>query len=385
MKLIIDSRALDLYPLGKPGFHGGTESYVIELARGLAGKGHTVHIVTNDLDTDEQRGEREFWWPPTNFPTRADAVIMVPSVEKVEPYSADLLIAATNGLGHYLGEPGDLSAIDAFPVFSQTHADLLHKTQGVPLDKCFLTGLGVDLTDYMDRHDTGEREDPEAPRYWYWPTTVEKVPGRIMVGNDPQRGLWHVLDIFDKLKLLVPHATLHVTYDCQKVFDSMRWQASHMSTMLLECEQRLVATEGVDALGALSRQDLIREQLECQVHVWPSDPPNVGSQIWGGITQMECAAAGAALVVSDIEAMPETFAGTALILPVPGTFDPAAERRVDAQDWAEQIAEIMLNPEQWAEMSRKSRALAEKHTWAACIDRWEAMLQALSAKVAVPA
>ncbi len=373
MKLIIDGRALDLYPLGKPGFHGGTESYVIELARGLSAKGHTVHVVTNDLDTDEQRGPNEFWWGPQAFPTRADAVIMVPSIEKVEPYSADLLIVATNGLGHYLGEDGDLDAIDAFPVFSNTHADMLHKTQQVPRDKCFLTGLGVDLLDYEVPL---TRDNPLGE--------LRKVPGRIMVGNDPQRGLWHVLDIFDKLKPLVPDATLHVTYDCQKVFDSVRWTASHMATLMLDCERRLAATEGVTSLGALSRQELIREQLECQVHVWPSDPPNVGSQIHG-ITQMECAAAGAALVLSDIEAFPEVFGEAALLLPVPGTFVPEHERRADAQDWAEAIAEIMLSPEKWAEMSRTSRALAEQHTWAHVIDRWDQMLATLSAKVLVPA
>lgn len=366
MKLILDGRALGLYPLGKPGFHGGTETYVIELARGLAGQGHTVHVVTNDLDTDEQRGPNEFWWGPNAFPTRADAVVMVPNIEFVEPYSADLLIVATNGLGHNLGGPDDKGAIDAFPVFSRTHAEMLHTMQGVDPARCFITGLGVDLADYGV--------------YYLNP----KVPGRIMVGNDPQRGLWHVLDIFDKLKPLVPEATVHVTYDCQQVFDQIRWQAAHMATLLLDCERRLATTEGVTSLGALSRQDLVREQLECQVHVWPSDPPNIGSQIHG-ITQMECAAAGAALVLSDIEAFPEVFGEAALLLPVPGAFVPEHERRADPQDWAEQIAEIMRNPETWADMSYRARILAEKHTWQAVIARWELMLQELSAKVLVPA
>lgn len=364
MKIILDGRALDLYPLGKPGFSGGTEAYVRELAHGLAGIGHTVHVVTPDLDRDEQRGEREFWWPPHNHPTRADAVIMVPSIEYIEPYTADLLIVATNGLGHDLGQGSDVNSIDAFPVFSQTHADLLRNMQGVNPATCFLTGLGVGIDDY--------------------PLRPEKIPGRLMVGNDPQRGLWHVLDIYDKLKPLVPHATLHVTYDVQKVVNQMRWQASHMATLLLECERRMALTEGVSCLGALSRADLIREQVECQVHAWPSDPPNIGSQIHG-LTQAECAAAGAALVLSDIEAFPEVFGEAAHILPVPGAFMPEHERRCDAQDWAEVIAELMLDPEAWDIASRKARTLAEQHTWGNVIDNWERMLAVLVERVAVAA
>jgi glycosyltransferase involved in cell wall biosynthesis len=197
------------------------------------------------------------------------------------------------------------------------------------------------------------------------------------VGNDPQRGLWHVLDVFDKLKVLVPHATLHVGYDFDRVFEAMRWQASAAAQMLWECKERMATTEGVTNLGALSRPDVIREQLECQVHVWPSDPPNVGSQIHG-LTQMECAAAGAALVLSDIEAFPEVFGEAATLLPVPGTYVPSAERRLDAQDWAEAVAELMLDPDKWAEASKKSRALAEQHTWAKVLDNWETMFVTLA-------
>lgn len=361
VKLILDCTALDLYHgWSRGGFSGGTETYVMRLASGLAEIGHTVHVVTTDVQADEQRGEREFWWPEDSHPTRADAVIMVPSVERIEPYSAELLIAATNGLGHYLG---NAAQIDAFPVFSAKHAEMLATTQGVDPKKCYVTGLGIDLEDY------GLEFLNLPPR--------TKVPGRIMVGNDPQRGLWHVLDIFDKLKLLVPHATLHVTYDCQQVFDQVRWQASHMASLMLDCERRLAATEGVTSLGALSRQELVREQLECQVHVWPSDPPNIGSQIHG-LTQMECAAAGAALVLSDIEAFPEVFGAAAVLLPVPGTFVPQSERRVDAQDWAEAIAELMLDEQKWAEASREARALAEQHTWARVIKNWERMFETLA-------
>ena len=97
---------------------------------------------------------------------------------------------------------------------------------------------------------------------------------------------------------------------------------------------------------------------------------------------MECAAAGSALVLSDTEAFPEVFGEAAEILPLPGWFDPRAESRWTTQDWAEAVVELMRDPDKWAEASRKARALAEKNTWRHVVDRWDAMLSELSAKVA---
>src|SRR5215831_8269151 len=83
VKVIIDAAPLDLYKgWSRDGFHGGTESYVKELARGLAGIGHTIHVITGDIDTDEQRGEGEFWWPKDSHPTRADCVVLVHNLER---------------------------------------------------------------------------------------------------------------------------------------------------------------------------------------------------------------------------------------------------------------------------------------------------------------
>lgn len=364
MRVIFDARALDLYKGWASGsFHGGTEGMVKRLASGLAAKGHTVHVVTPDLPEEEQRGEHEWWWGPENHPTHADAVVMVPSIEMIEPYSADHLIVATNGLGHALGNP---EMVDAFPVFSQCHAELLHKTQGVPLEKCHITGLGIDLDAYPPFIEGVAASGRHALPFY-------KQPGRLLYANDPQRGLWHVLDVFDALKLEVPDATLHVAYDFDRQFEAHRWAATALAEELWECRRRMMMTPGVHSLGNLSAENLIREQLECQVHVMPSDPPNLGSQIHG-LTQMECAAAGAALVLSDTEAFPEVFGEAAEILPLPGTFLPPLDRRFDAKDWALNVAAIMSDAERWDTMSRASRALAEQHTWSAVIDRWDALL-----------
>lgn len=361
MNLIIDATALRMYPVGKPAtFRGGTETYVQKLASSLAAKGHIVHVVTPDLEREEHRASTEWWWPADYHPTQADAVVMMHrlDLQALAPYSADLLILATNGCDPDLGPDGEWAKnVDAYPCFSQTHIDLLCRHRPtVDKCKCFVTGLGVDVEQY----------NLAAPF----------CRGRMLYANDPSRGLWHVLDIFEHVKREVPEATLHIAYDFQRQFEHHRWRASALAELLWECRKRIANTEGVVDLGGLTTDQLVQEQLACQVHVMPSDPPNTGSQIHG-ITQMECAAAGAALVLSDTEAFPEVFSEAATILPLPGTFLPEYERRVDAQDWADVVVELMRDETMWLEASRKARALAEKHTWDAVIEKWEAMLAQL--------
>ncbi len=370
-KIIIDATALTLYPVGRPGFTGGTELMVHVLARGLAAGGHTVHVVTPDLEDEEERGERLTYWGPTNHPTRADVVVMVASLHDAEQYTGDALVYATNGAELPAPITPELAGlVSAFPVFSRTHGRLMCALNpAIPMDRCVVTGLGVDYGEY-------ERAFLEQ--------CGSRIPGRIWVGNDPARGLIHVLDVFDLVRAEVPHASLHVTYDFDRQFERVKWQHNAAAEVLWECRRRLTTTPGVTVLGTVSREQVVREQLEAQVHLWPSDPANVGSQIHG-ISQLEAAAAGCALVLSDVEAFPEVFGDAAVLLPTIGTFVPGGEddgARISAHDYAAEVVALMRDSGGWAEASRRSRALAETMTWGHVVDRWLTMVDQL---VGVPA
>lgn len=373
MKVIVDARNLRLYPVGQPGPAGGTELMVHVLARGLATGGHAVHVVCPDLDDEEERGERLTYWGPQRHPTRADAVVMVHSLAGAEDYTGDALVYATNGatLPDALDER-TARMVSAYPVFSREHARLMCAANpAIPQDRCVVTGLGVMTSFYCTRVCDGDGR---------WELNGQKVPGRIWVGNDPARGLVHVLDVFDLVRAEIPTATLHVTYDFDAQFERMKWHQNALAETLWECRRRLDSTPGVVLLGQVDRDRVIREQLEAQVHLWPSDPPNVGSQIHG-ISQMEAAAAGCALVLSDVEAFPEVFGEAAVVLPTIGTFVPDEDdegARIGAADYAREVVELMSDPEKLAAASRASRALAEQHSWQAVVDRWLLMLEQLA-------
>lgn len=362
LAILIDARPLRTYPVGRPGFHGGTEGLVKVLAGGLAGKGHVVHVLTPDLTHEEMRGPTEWWWGPERGPQTADVVIAIHSLETIGDLSAPLLVMVPNGIDPPLHGRGDV--VSTFATFSQTHTDLMCQLMGIQPERCVVTGLGVSLEDYPAK-----------------PQSSLTVPGRMLWGNDPTRGLWHLLDIFDRVKVAVPEASLHVTYDFDRQFALHRWHATALSELMWECKRRIEVTPGVESLGALSRADLLREQMESHVHVMPSDPQNVGSQIHG-LLQMEMAAAGVPLVLSDIEAFPEVFGEAATILPLPGTQRKRVGDdmvRVDAQDWADEVVALMKSPKRWKAASKASRALAEQHDWSTVIERWDRLLSTLVA------
>lgn len=378
MKIILDASALTLYPLVKSGWHGGTEQYVKVLAHGLADYGHTVHLVAADADVDEQWGPNLFVWPEHTHPTRCDVLIAVHNLACAgpdSPYKAPLLVLASNGVGSHLGPNDEWTRfIDGVACFSQNHIDLLTKTHPtIPASKCHITGLGVHLSDYPvpSLHADGSAD-------WGAP----KVPGRFFFSNDPARGLWHVLDIYEEVVAQYPDASLHIGYDFERQFNERKWQSNWMSEMFWESARRMKSLPGVVNLGALTRDEVIEQQGECHIHLMPSDPPNVGSQIHG-LGQLEAAACGTPLVLSQTEAFPEVFGAAADILPLPGTYLHAHERRYDAQDWADHCLEIIRDPLRWREMSDKSRVLAETMDWSTVVMKWDQMLHTLAAGVSM--
>jgi len=376
VKLLFDCTPEVMYPLAKEGFSGGSQVYIRAITKGLAARGHQVHIIANDLDDDEQRGPNEWWWPASNHPHKADVAVMQMHAVANPQYTAPKLVLMTSCIDPQLGPNNEAAKwIDAVPCFSEVHKTLLCQTRPIAPEKCHVTGLGVDLHDYVS-HWVGQKDAPALPHIWRG--VKASVPGRMLYANDPARGPFHVLDVFDEVKKQVPNASLHVAYDFDTQFGWRAWEHSQMAQLLWDCKRRIAETPGVVNLGALTREQIIREELQCQVHCYPSDPPGVGTQTHG-LTQAECAAAGAALVLSDIEAFPECFGTGAEILPRIGTYVPEIERRIDAADYAAVVVELMNDPEKMAEASRKARAMAETMTWTSVIDKWEVMLEGLRA------
>jgi len=351
VNIIIDGRALRVYPVGGEGFRGGTETYLARIAHGLARK-HIVHVLTPDLEEPEQRGPTLWWWPPTSHPVSCDVYVPWHNLEFLGTVATDRVVFASNGLGADRGAQPDLVA--DVVTFSDCHTELLEKEMPLWKGRCRVLGLGVDLDEY-----------PKA-----MPTKDRRV---MLVGNDPARWAPMLLDVFDRVRREVPDAQLHVTYtDLVEEYERYRWGQNAFDEVMRESVVRLSRTPGISILGRLDRAGLVREQVVAGVHCYPSDPPNLGSQIHG-IFQMECAAAWTPLILSDVEAFPEVFKDTGYMLPRVGTFD--GESRVGADWYASAVVHVMgLGDTEYGRMARKARLVAEKHRWKDVIQRWERLL-----------
>lgn len=358
MNIIYDVSNHDMYPIGQDGFTSGTVIMVRKIAEGLANRDHVVHVITPDLEVEEQRGPTLWYWPKDYHPRLADVAIQLMHVNPQPSYDAVLLILQTFGIDPYLGPDHSwASNVDAFSVLSEIHGSRLRQARPtIQKKQIFVTGLGVDLDDYRGG------------------ILPAKVPCRMLYANDPCRGLLDVLDIFDIVKKKIPEATLHVAYDFDANLDRLGWEHSQRAQMLWECKIRMEHTPGVVNLSKLSRQEIIQEQIECSIHIMPS---NAHNDQWHGLTQLECAAAGAVLVLSDIGAFPELFDTGATVLPQIGKYYEELNRRINATDYAGQVIKLMQNHKKWEEKSQKARAMAAKFTWDKVIDAWEQMFAKL--------
>lgn len=376
MRILFDGSSLLTYPFGQSApMTGATEAYAKRVISGLAEKGHQVHVVAPDLETDEQRGPNEWWWGPGNHPMRADAVILIHNLANVVGYTAEHFLLMPNGVDPWLGPDQSWGErLSAVACYSDWMADeLVRQRPSVPREKCIQTGLGVNVDDYYDwDHLFGKGEFIDSMKHFH---------GRMLYANDPARGLWHTLAIFDRVREQIPGATLHVAYDFDRQFEPWRWQQNDMAELMWRCKERLERGDGVVNLGQLSHAEILREQMECHVHCMPSDPQNVGTQTHG-LTQMELAAAGVPLVLSSIEAFPELFGECATLLPLPGqmaAYDQQEDAlaRVTVDDWASEVINLMEDSDRWQEASRKGRELASTQSWSNVVDRWDDMLRGL--------
>lgn len=121
---------------------------------------------------------------------------------------------------------------------------------------------------------------------------IPKVRGRAIYCSVPERGLAALGDIWPLIRKAVPWATLHVTGNLRL------WGLDRDSPQI----SRIESMEGVSYLGLVSREKLVREQLQSQVLLLPGSP---SSPEMCCMSAMECAAARNALVVTDLAALPE--------------------------------------------------------------------------------
>lgn len=133
---------------------------------------------------------------------------------------------------------------------------------------------------------------------------VERVPGRVFYGSSYDRGLKELLENWPKIKLAVPHATLHIAYGWNTWESIAKKQGEDGYAAFKNVKENLeqmMDQEGITHLGRISHEEVAREMLEADVWGYPTWWPEISC-----ITAIKAQVAGAIPVVIPTAAVAET-------------------------------------------------------------------------------
>jgi len=304
---------------------GGSESTMLHFAEQYVKLGHEVTIYTAGASATELGGVK---WRPIQemYGKEFDVAIGFRFPDVLPSMMAPLKVLCCHDpeipdIPDYVRR-GEIHLVT---VESEHQKQRYQKQHPIPESMYLMSNAGITYSDYVGKN-------------------VEKVRGRCIYCSVPARGLGELVHIWPLIHEQLPWATLHITGG----FGLWGIDVSLDKQPVL---QKLMALDGVTHLGIVPREDLIREQLESEVLLLPGNPK---SPEMCCISAEECAAAGNALIVCDIGALPERvlegwsghiidrregwrgrFAGAAIdLLPHPGLkqIQDTAQRLQDNHD-----------------------------------------------------
>lgn len=186
---------------------------------------------------------------------------------------------------------------------------------------------------------------------------VEKIKNRFIFCSVPERGLEIVRLIWPQIREAIPDASLVITAD-------HRLWGSH-SPNNQQYRLNMLPLEGIIFLGAISRGDLVKRQMEAQIHLFPCIYPELFC-----ISSAECQVAGAYSVTSDNGAL-STTNGFGQI--VPGNpHDPTWQKR-----FVETAVGLALDQKRLTKLAEAGMSKAIKRfDWHGICDEWEKVIEA---------
>lgn len=256
---------------GRPGI-GGAELAMFTLAEGWTKAGHEVVVYNNPRRQDACFSQL----PTSDFDRQEhkDVVIFFrePTQRVVNVHCKKVFWSCDQ---YTIGDFKHFSTfVDKVVTISPRHSRYFKETYGIE------NSIDIDL----------------PVRLWDYDIEVEKVPFRIIFTSVPDRGLGIVAEIYPQIKERVPEASLVITSDYRLwgVPDPMNSQHT----------QRFLSMKDVQFLGAVTRDRLVREQLEAQIHLYPC----IYDELFC-ISVAESQVAGAYPITSDCGALETTNMG----------------------------------------------------------------------------
>lgn len=321
---------------------GGSETAVIYVAQELAKLGHEVIVFTKDepgmysdvlyIPFDEARALLR------TLPLDALVGVRDPIPLLWQSLARKKLLWL-----HDLPQPGYPTNCDAYICVSNWQASLAVQHGFLAKERTAVIHNGIDPAIFTRAEPVFQREiDADSIVTLAWT-------------SNPERGLWHAIEVLHRVRQTYPHAELRV-YGRNAVYgwnDSYEHHFHHPDMTSVILHAPLAKADLADALGG------------ADLWLYPTWWPETYC-----IAAVEAQAAGVPVVASTFAALTETCATQRL---VPGSMRERAEEHLTATTDA--VLELLGSVEERRRLAQAGRAFALSESWANQAQRWEKLLQ----------
>lgn len=175
--------------------------------------------------------------------------------------------------------------------------------------------------------------------------------------SSPDRGLWHLLNMWPEIRKVFPNATLSVGYGFTTLMDHLKWTHARQGEMAVDILE-LAKQPGVIDIGKIGQKELANLQMDATGYLYPCDP--LAPTETGCITVVENAAAGNPMILSDADCLKTEFGDISAMVPLPFT----------VSDWMEAFEAVFTDPELYTDLSVTGRNFAQTRGWKEIAQQW---------------
>ena len=325
---------------------GGSEATLICLTRELVKKGHLVEVY-NDT-TNEGMYNGVYWYNLVHLDVDIFADIFIlyrnyhPSVTNM--YCGTRIFFSHDQWTSPNWETDIFPLIDRMFCVSPYHKSYILNHYSIKSNKIDIMYNGLNGYDYE-----------KIP---------EKVPGKMVFCSVPKRGLDYILKWFPEIKRQVPNASLWITADYTL------WGGKDPDNAV----QRQTADEmrayGIHYLGRVPRSVMVEHQLTSELMPYTC---NYDENFC--ISALECMAAGAVPVTSDIGSMKFTVGEGGIVI----GYHPEHENYKG--DYIKAVVGLLTNKEKLEEYRKAGMERAHGFDWRTLVDVYEQKFYALRKEI----
>ena len=322
----------------------GTDVTSFQLAVEMGRRGHDVTWFTNLTHDHEGRGirfARYERWEGGEAADRWDAAVATLSPRPLALAKETGLRVLNEQVNDFANWKGWERYVDVATALSKAHEAQLRKH--TDFDNWRILGNGVDPAIY--------REGDRRNRKMVW-------------ASSPDRGLHWLLELFPRLRKVVPDVTLDVLYLYQAAAASGTGEVANRYRYMNAALEKLQG-KGVRFHGSVSRRRVADAFCSSRVLAYPCHPDGPFTEGFS-CTILEAAVAGCLPVIVGADALQEIYGEH-----VPCVPDPYPRHK---DEYFDVLVRALTDDSFYYAAQAKAKALADVHNWKAVGDRLEAIL-----------